>query len=47
MHCKKARCQWHVLCNNLLYTIEKGLLVYAILYLRNGDIDYFPEPRRN
>ena len=41
----KAQCQWHGLCSNLLRTIDKGLFVYAILYLRDGDIDYFPEPK--
>ena len=39
----KAQCQWHGLCSNLLRTIDKGLFVYAILYLRDRDIDYFPE----
>ena len=41
----KAQCQWHGLCSNLLRTIDKGLFVYAILYLRDGDIDYFPESK--
>ena len=34
-----------IVTHNLLCTIDFGLFVYAILYLREGNMNDFPEPK--